>query len=124
MNEKIEKFICILWLIISNLLFGRKYMDIKILLNKAKSIKEIKRAIIGNFPKKKKFFASKFNSQRSKKKFATELESAIPRKNFTTSIKRSAKSLTRIKISNSRDYIYLNSKFKSMSKKLEKWIRL
>ena len=50
-DKKIEKFICTLRLLISNPLLGRKYMDIKILLDKARSIEKIKRDIIGNFPK-------------------------------------------------------------------------
>ena len=50
-DKKIEKFICILSLLISNPLLGRKYTDIKILLDKAKSIEEIKKDINGNFPK-------------------------------------------------------------------------
>ena len=39
-----------------------QYTDIKILLNKARSIEEIKRDIIDNFSKQKKLFTLKFSS--------------------------------------------------------------
>lgn len=55
-NERIKKFIYILRPIFLNLLFGCKYIDIKLLLNKITSIKEVKKNIISNFPKQKKLF--------------------------------------------------------------------
>ena len=67
-DKRIEKFICILWPLISNPLLGHKYTDIKILLDKARSIEKIKKDIINNFPKQEKPFTSKFSSQRSSKK--------------------------------------------------------
>ena len=115
-DERIEKFIHILRPLISNLLLGHKYMGIKMLLDKAKSIEEIKKDIIDNFPKQEKLFILKFSSQGSSKKFGTGLESATPAEVFAI-IRRSAKGLTETGTSSLRDYTHPNSRFGITSKK-------
>ena len=54
-DKKIEKFIYILRLLISNSLLDHKYTDIKILLDKTKSIEEIKKTSLITFPDKNNF---------------------------------------------------------------------
>ena len=122
-NKRIKKFICILWPLILNSLLGRKYTDINILLDKAKSIKEIKKNIIGNFSKQEKPFTLKFNSQGLNKKFDTGLRSATPAKKSATT-RKSAKNSAEIGTSGSEDCIYPNSRFRPTSKKLERWVGL
>ena len=123
-DERIEKFICTLRQLISNLLLGRKYTNIKILLDKAKSIEEIKKNIIDNFPKQKKPFTSKFNSQGSSKKFGTGSGSATPARRSATLTRRFAKGLAGTGTSSLGDCTYSNLRFGSASKKLEGWVGL
>ena len=112
-EKKIEKFIYILWPFISNLLLSCKYIDIKILLDKARSIEKIKKDIIGNFSKQENPFTSKFSSQKSSKRFATRSESA-------TLAKKLVKNLMKTGTNGSEDYTHLNSKFRLTGKKSEK----
>ena len=60
-DERIEKFICILQSLISTPLFGCRYTDIKDLLNKARNIKNMKKNIVINFPKQKRFDTSRLH---------------------------------------------------------------
>ena len=121
-DEKIKKFICILRLLISNPLFGGKYTDIKILLDKAKNIEKIKKNIIGNFLKQEKLFTLKFSSQESSKESGTRSGSATPAERSAIT-GRSTKGLAKTGTSNSGDCIYPNSRFGPTSKKSEKWVK-
>ena len=80
-------------------------------------MKKTKKNMINNFSKQEKLFALKFSSQKSNlKKSAKESKSAILLEKSTIAIKRS------IKTSSLENYAYLNSKFRSTSKKSERWI--
>ena len=107
---------------ISNSLLGCKYTDIKILLEKARSIEEIKKDIIDNFSKQEKFFTSKFSSQKSSKRSGTGSGFATLTGGFA-STRRSTKSLARTGTSSLGNCTHLNSRFGLMSKKPEGWVR-
>ena len=108
---------------ISNLLLGHKYTDIKILLDKIRSIEKIKKDIIGSFLKQKKPFILKFNSQKSSKKsgmrsrFTTGSTTSVKR--FAT-IEKSTKSSAGIETNGSKNCTHSNSRFESISKKPER----
>ena len=126
-DEKIEKFIYILWPLILNPLLDCKYTNIKILLDKTKNIEEIKKDIISNFSKQEKLFTSKFSSQGSSKGFGIKSGSAISVGGSATT-KGFAKSLAGTKTSGSRDCIHSNSRFRPTNKKskscVEPWHKL
>ena len=74
-DERIKKFICTLQLLISAPLLGRRYTDIKNLLDKARNIENIKKDIVVNFLKQKKFGTSRLN-QRPRELTKRSVESA------------------------------------------------
>ena len=117
MNEYIEKFIYTLQPLISALLLGHRYTDIKDLLDKTRNIEDMKKDIVVNFPKLERFTTLKSN-QGSKKSIK---ESA---KGFAGSVGSAAES-TNIKKGSTGanwDCVHLNSKFGPISTKSEKWI--
>ena len=100
-----------------------KYINIKILLDKARSIEKIKKDIISNLFKQEKSFISKFGGGKSSKRFAMRSESAIPAGKSATSIRRFAKGLVKAETRSSEDYIHSNLKFELTIKKPEEWVR-
>ena len=115
-DERIEKFIRTLRPLISAPLLGRRYTDIKDLLDEARNIEDMKKDIVVNFPKQEKFGTSRSNRgvRGLTGGSAGSAGSAGPAAGSTDAKGGSAGA--------NRDRVHPNSKFGPTSTKPEGWI--
>ena len=103
---------------ISALLFGCHYTDIKELLDKLRNIRDIKKNIVINFPKQKKFAILKSN-QRPKRSIKGSERGFARLAKFVAGSTNIKKDFIRA----NQDCVHTNLKFRPTSTKFEEWIR-